>query len=84
MVFMDHTPQMAYNFGSIIQKRRRHMRHKHINLLKNKNFFLFGVRDMGKSTLLKQIFTPDHTLWLDLLDLLEEMQFSNNPNQQLI
>ena len=52
-----------------------------INFLKNRSFFLFGARNTGKSTLLKQFFTPDHTLWLDLLDPLEEAQFSNNPNQ---
>lgn len=33
------------------------------------SFFLFGPRGVGKSTLLKQIFKPSDTLFLDFLDL---------------
>jgi len=43
-----------------------------IKLPKNKNFFLFGPRQTGKSTLLKKEFTPDNTLtvlpWREALE----------------
>ncbi len=38
-----------------------------INLPKNKNFFLFGPRQTGKSTLLKKEFTAPGTIYYDLL-----------------
>jgi predicted AAA+ superfamily ATPase len=38
-----------------------------INLPKNKNFFLFGPRQTGKSTLLKSEFVSENTLYYDLL-----------------
>ena len=38
-----------------------------IKLPKNKNFFLFGPRQTGKSTLLKNRFVSDKTLYYDLL-----------------
>ncbi len=38
-----------------------------IKLPKNKNFFLFGPRQTGKSTLLKNQFISDNTLYYDLL-----------------
>lgn len=38
-----------------------------IKLPKNKNFFLFGPRQTGKSTLLKNQFVSNNTLYYDLL-----------------
>lgn len=38
-----------------------------INLPKNKSFFLFGPRQTGKSTLLKNRFTSQDTIYYDLL-----------------
>lgn len=38
-----------------------------INLPQNKNFFLFGPRQTGKSTLLKKEFDLENTLYYDLL-----------------
>lgn len=40
-----------------------------IILSKSQSFFLFGPRGTGKSTLLKGLFTPDESIYLDLLDL---------------
>jgi predicted AAA+ superfamily ATPase len=38
-----------------------------IKLPKNKNIFLFGPRQTGKSTLLKREFSSEQTLYYDLL-----------------
>lgn len=45
------------------------------------SFFLFGARGTGKSTLLKQRFKPEETLWIDLLDLQQEDELARNPQQ---
>ncbi len=47
---------------------------------KQHSFFLFGPRGVGKSTLLKQSFASDTSLWLDLLDSSIEEQFTRNPS----
>ena len=45
------------------------------------NFFLFGARGTGKSTLLKQKFNSNKTLWIDLLNYKQESLFSKNPDR---
>ena len=45
------------------------------------HFFLFGARGVGKSTLLSQIFLPEHTVTLNLLDPSTEEQLINNPGE---
>ena len=51
------------------------------NLKTKQSLFLFGARGTGKSTLLKQIFSPKKTLWIDLLDYKQENAFSKNPDR---
>ena len=51
-----------------------------IKLPLDKNFFLFGARNTGKSTLLKTTFSKkNNCLWIDLLDFVEEERYSRNP-----
>ena len=45
------------------------------------SFFLFGARGTGKSTLLRQAFKSQKTLWIDLLNDDEEEKFSRNPGE---
>lgn len=49
-----------------------------VNLPKNNSFFLFGPRQTGKSTLLKQRFDPKTTLYIDLLDPEEYYKYSTD------
>lgn len=49
-----------------------------LHLPKNQNFFLFGPRNTGKSTLIQQNF-PD-ALLIDLLNPEEEERYLRNPN----
>lgn len=51
------------------------------NLSKSNNLFLFGARGTGKSTLLKQLFPQEDTLWLDLLSEKDEERFGRNPDE---
>lgn len=51
-----------------------------LKVSKKRSFFLFGARNTGKSTFLKQIFSKEHTLWCDLLNPDEEERFSKKPN----
>jgi hypothetical protein len=44
------------------------MYHRHLNLLKTHSFFLFGARATGKTELLRQTFSSDEALFVDLLD----------------
>lgn len=46
----------------------------------NRSFFLFGARNTGKSTLLKNTFPVDKSLWIDLLNPLEEERYLNDPS----
>lgn len=39
-----------------------------INIPKSQSFFLFGPRGTGKSTLLEGLFTPEESVYLDLLE----------------
>ena len=50
------------------------------NLSRRQSFFLFGARGTGKTTLLKQTFPKEKTLWIDLLSFLEEDRFGKNPD----
>lgn len=52
-----------------------------LKLPKNANFFLFGARNTGKSTLLKETFVPADCLWIDLLDPNEELRFTRDPSE---
>ena len=48
------------------------------NPLKTNNFFLFGGRGTGKSTLLRQLFADMPVLWIDLLSEQEYLIFVRN------
>jgi uncharacterized protein len=48
---------------------------------KSNSFFLFGARGTGKTTLLHQIFKPETTFFIDLLDPVEEDAFARDPSQ---
>lgn len=50
-----------------------------LKLPKKKNIFLFGARNTGKSTLVKQEFPTTETLFLDLLNLDLEDRLSRRP-----
>ena len=39
------------------------------NLSKTNSFFLLGARGSGKTTLLEKVFSPEDSLYVDLLDL---------------
>ncbi len=52
-----------------------------INLPQKQSFFLFGARNTGKSTLLRDSFPKSICLWLDLLDPLQEEQLALNPSE---
>lgn len=54
-----------------------------LTLPKNRNFFLFGARDSGKTTLLESRFDKKRCLWIDLLDLEEEDHYSRHPQDLL-
>lgn len=51
-----------------------------LNLTLNHSFFLFGARNTGKSTLIKQIYQPEQTFWIDLLDVDVEEQYLRAPS----
>lgn len=50
-----------------------------LNLPHNKNFFLFGPRQTGKSTLIKSLFPPEKNLYYDLLHSETYRQLLANP-----
>lgn len=50
-----------------------------LQLPASRNFFLFGARNTGKSTLLKHIFGDKDCLWLDLLDPELEDRYARKP-----
>lgn len=56
------------------------MRDRLLTLSMNYHLFLFGARGTGKSTLLRQRFGEEHTIWIDLLDPEKEAYFSRDPN----
>ncbi len=50
-----------------------------IHPIKEKSFFLFGARGVGKSTFLRAYFKDLRVLWFDLLDAELEDRFTVNP-----
>src|SRR3989338_7929348 len=52
-----------------------------IKLNKNNSFFLFGARGTGKTTLLKQGFGGEKTLWIDLLTDADESRYGRRPDE---
>ncbi len=48
-------------------------------LNKNNSLFLFGARGTGKTTLLKELFNSERTLWIDLLEDSTEEQYRKRP-----
>ncbi len=52
---------------------------RQLTLPKNRNFFLFGARNTGKSTLIERYFPKSQNLWIDLLDPRLEARFTQNP-----
>jgi len=55
-----------------------------IKLPKDQNFFLFGARAVGKSTLLRHYFSTNESLWINLLGAEEESRFSRHPEELVI
>ncbi|MBN2383253.1 ATP-binding protein [bacterium] len=49
--------------------------------LLSSSFFLFGARGTGKTTLLKKLFAPERTLWIDLLDPEQEHRYALRPGE---
>ncbi|MBS0359500.1 MAG: ATP-binding protein [Proteobacteria bacterium] len=52
-----------------------------LKLILSYSFFLFGARSTGKSTLLRQTFNAQNSLWIDLLDPNQEEIFARNPGE---
>lgn len=52
-----------------------------LKLPRHQSFFLFGARNTGKSTLLQYSFSEETSLWIDLLDPVEEERFARDPNE---
>jgi uncharacterized protein len=73
---------MAYNFGVWSKNvRGQNMLPRLLKLPLNHSIFLFGPRNTGKSTLLHKIFSEKHSLWIDLLDPVEEDRFIRHPEE---
>jgi uncharacterized protein len=51
-----------------------------LQLPRSAHFFLFGPRQVGKTTLIKNSFSPQTTLSLDLLNMDKLRQVSSNPS----
>ena len=51
-----------------------------IKLPKNQSFFLFGPRQVGKSTLIKSVFSEETTLFIDLLLSNEYYRYIKDPS----
>ena len=50
-----------------------------IELSKRDDIILFGPRGVGKSTLLKDLFSPEECLWIDLLLPRQETRYGRDP-----
>lgn len=46
-----------------------------------RNFFLWGQRQVGKSTLLNQLYPPQENYWVDLLDSSVHREYFNYPER---
>jgi len=57
------------------------MKKRLLALEKNYSLLLFGARGVGKSTLVRNIFPTDKTLYINLLDPAEENRFARNPSE---
>lgn len=51
-----------------------------LNLPKDRSFFLFGARQVGKSTLIKQSFDKKYTLFIDLLISSDYQRYLKRPD----
>lgn len=51
-----------------------------LSVAKKHSFFLFGARNTGKSTFLKNTFGKENNLWIDLLNPEQESRFIRKPN----
>ena len=51
-----------------------------LQLSLNQNIILFGARNTGKSTLLKNTFSKEQYFWIDLLDYDNELKYIKNPS----
>ena len=51
------------------------------NPLKKRSFFLFGARGVGKTHLLRQLFSKEATLWIDLLRDEESIALTRDPGR---
>jgi len=52
---------------------------RHLQPTADRSFFLFGARGTGKSTFLRQHFSQQEVLWLDLLLPEEEDRYASRP-----
>lgn len=50
-----------------------------LNLSKKSSFFLFGPRGCGKTTLIKEFFKDIEHLWIDFLNIDDELRYKNKP-----
>ena len=76
----DHTPDFLINFGSTLIKFKGFMYKRVFDIESrlDKGMFLFGARQTGKSTLLKERFKG--AIYYDLLDPNLRKAFKRNPN----
>ncbi|MES2614770.1 MAG: AAA family ATPase [Bdellovibrionota bacterium] len=56
------------------------MYQRFLSVTQNHSFFLFGARGTGKSTLMEEIFSPENTLFINLLNPEEENSLALNPS----
>ena len=65
---------------SMVKKKGEEEMFRRLRLFsQNHSFFLFGPRGTDKSTLVRERFAEEQTLWLDLLDSKVEDQFFRSP-----
>jgi predicted AAA+ superfamily ATPase len=57
------------------------MVHRTLTPSKSNSYFLFGARGTGKTTLLHQLFAPESSLFIDLLNAAEEDIFARNASE---
>lgn len=51
-----------------------------LKLPKHRHLLLFGARNTGKSTLIRQTFEPQKTFWIDLLNFNDEERYTRDPS----
>lgn len=57
-----------------------HFFERKLQLPLNQNIILFGARNTGKSTLLKNTFPKEKCFWIDLLNYDSELKYMKNPS----